>query len=421
LEQRSFLVGYVSTGNSLGCLAGTITGIFFLIPVLGSERSLKLIILSVAAIGVLFLRREAANRKEALAGIAGFAVLLALAGAFHWERLVLTSGINTYFGGVGPSAAVQGPDRSLEMIFFHEDPQGGMTTVLQFTRRDNGAQERVLLSNGKFEGSDDLEKQGLAQIGFVAIPSLFVKHFDRALLIGLGTGHSALALARAGYQHIDVAEFAPGIVDAARTEFSRLNESVLSFPNVHLNIEDGRHVLLTGRGRDYDLITIEVASIWFAGATNVYSREFYHLARSRLRPGGVLQQWVQLHHISPREIDSAIATTRAVFPYVSFWFAGGQGMIVAGMEPQTRDAERETLVTGRMSSLIHRDPADANRIARGLLQTQVATPPAIDRMIAAGHPVINTDHNRWIEYATPRYNVSSEDWVARNLAALRGF
>jgi hypothetical protein len=30
-------------------------------------------------------------------------------------------------------------------------------------------------------------------------------------------------------------------------------------------------------------------------------------------------------------------------------------------------------------------------------------------------PKINTDHNRWIEYATPRYQSSSADWVGTNL------
>jgi hypothetical protein len=33
---------------------------------------------------------------------------------------------------------------------------------------------------------------------------------------------------------------------------------------------------------------------------------------------------------------------------------------------------------------------------------------------------INTDWNRWIEFATPRYNVSDVDWMAvnrKNLAA----
>jgi hypothetical protein len=45
--------------------------------------------------------------------------------------------------------------------------------------------------------------------------------------------------------------------------------------------------------------------------------------------------------------------------------------------------------------------------------------PTVDAMLRELHPVINTDHNRWIEYATPRYNVSPHDWVADNLAFFR--
>jgi NADH:ubiquinone oxidoreductase subunit 4 (subunit M) len=77
-----------------------------------------------------------------------------------------------------------------------------------------------------------------------------------ALLIGLGTGHTAAALDRLGYRQIDVAEFAPGIVAAADCCFRGLNESVLSNPRVKVYLEDGRNVLLTRR-QSYDLITIE--------------------------------------------------------------------------------------------------------------------------------------------------------------------
>jgi hypothetical protein len=48
-------------------------------------------------------------------------------------------------------------------------------------------------------------------------------------------------------------------------------------------------------------------------------------------------------------------------------------------------------------------------------------PDAVDRMIASHAAVINTDHNRWLEYSTPRYNSSNADWVARNLAFLKSF
>ena len=43
-----------------------------------------------------------------------------------------------------------------------------------------------MYTNGKFEGDDAAIGQMNAQFGFSAIPSLFVNHFDRALLIGLG-------------------------------------------------------------------------------------------------------------------------------------------------------------------------------------------------------------------------------------------
>jgi hypothetical protein len=64
-----------------------------------------------------------------------------------------------------------------------------------------------MFTNGKFEGDDDAGGQMNAQVGLSAFPSLFVKHFDRALLIGLGTGHSAATLKDLGYRDIDIAEF----------------------------------------------------------------------------------------------------------------------------------------------------------------------------------------------------------------------
>jgi spermidine synthase len=345
--------------------------------------------------------------------VIGLAIVLGLTMVFHWEKLLMTSGMNTYFGSNAPPSS--GVDRKMDLVFFHEDAQGGMTTVLEFTTPSTGEKDQVLFSNGKFEGSDNLQIQGLAQIGIAAIPSLYTHNFDRALLIGLGTGHSALALSQAGYGQIEIAEFAPGIIEAAQTRFARLDQGVLKSPKVKLEVEDGRHVLLAGRGKGYDLIAVEIASIWFAGATNVYSREFYELARNRLRPGGALQQWVQFHHISSREIATTIATVRSVFPYVSVWYAGRQGIIVATMEPQIGDAAREAMLVQRLGSLASQD------LVREILHSRVADPKAVDRLIAAERSPVNTDSNRWIEYATPRYNVTSEDWTTQNLAWLRRY
>ena len=244
----SYLVGYVNTWNSLGCLMGAVAGIFFLIPVLGAEWSLKLIIVTALAVSLLFLWRENPSRKALNKALAGVAIVLLYAALCKWDKRLIASGMNVYFGQVAaPDSAKQpeGPRRDAELIFFDESAQGGITSVVEFTDLQSHAKERVLLTNGKYEGSDDLDNQGRAQIGFAAIPSMFNAETGRALLIGLGTGHSALALTRLGYREVDVAEFAPGIIRASRQAFPRLTEGALDFPNVSLKLEDGRNLLLT--------------------------------------------------------------------------------------------------------------------------------------------------------------------------------
>ena len=242
---------------------------------------------------------------------------------------------------------------------------------------------------------------------------MFVPQFGRVLLIGLGTGHSARALRSLGYREIDIAEFSPGIVQAASQYYNRLNQGILSDPRVHLRLEDGRNVLLTDSHRLYDLITIELTSVWFAGATNLYSKEFYELARQRLKPDGVLQQWVQLHHIGPQEISCDLATVRSVFPHVALWYYGTQGMLVASNRPLVR---RET-ATGHFQ-LSGLSPEGARKLVDELDAARLVSPDGVTALIRDVHPRVNTDHNRWLEYTTPRYQSSSFDWVRYNLAFL---
>lgn len=419
---NSYLVGYLNTWNALGCLTGAVAGVFLLIPVFGAEWSLKLIVIAALALGMIFAWRENPSSKALFRTGAGIGLVLIYALMIHWDHRLIASGLNVFFGqpaSSAPPAAGPQPRLTEKMVFFHEDVQGGMTSVMAITS-DTGT-DKILQTNGKYEGTDNFANQGRAQIGFAVIPTLYTRDMGRALLIGLGTGHSALALERLGYRDVDIAEFAPGIIEASRTQFSHLTEGVLDLPNVHLHVEDGRNVLLTNPARSYDLITVEITSIWFAGATNVYSQEFYQLARQRLRPGGAMQQWLQFHNISPREVESVIATVRSVFPYVSCWFTGDQGMLVATLEPQIAMPGRESLVTERMRSLVKLDRAQQDEIAREILNARLLGPASVDRMIAAVPAIINTDHNRWLEYATPPYNTSPVDWNSRNVAFLRSF
>jgi spermidine synthase len=341
-----------------------------------------------------------------------------------WDWGSLTAGLGNFYGQA-PAHTVAAADgvRYLppSFVFRHEDAQGGLTTVVEQTILNGEVAHtvRTLFTNGKFQGDDNQDwGEGQAQFGFSAVPSLFVGDYGRALLIGLGTGASATALRHLGYREIGVAEFAPGIVEAAGRSFAGFNEAILEDPRVKLYLEDGRNVLLTDTHRQYDLITIEITSVWFAGATNLYSREFYELARHRLRSGGVLQQWVQLHHVSPREIASELATVRSVFPYVGLWYYGRQGMLVAANHPLTLDS---AAVAARFQTSAGLPAGDAAKLVDGLTAARLLDADGVARLVRDMHPKINTDDNRWMEYATPRYQSSSYDWVSHNLSFLRRY
>ena len=214
------IAGRMAAANAAGCVVGALLAAFALLPVLGSEASLLALAgtytLSGLALGLVYLRGRARVGCVALA-----AAVLALSGAHQpWDRLRLTSGEHVYFrpAHVGPTS---------RLLFFHEDAAGGITSVVEEPpRQQDGRPTRTLLTNGKFQGNDSGEVP--AQIGFALAPILHVPRLDDALVIGLGTGTSAHVVEAAGFQHVDVAEIAPGIVEAATRCFGHINGDVLS-------------------------------------------------------------------------------------------------------------------------------------------------------------------------------------------------
>ena len=400
IHRRSELASRLSGLNSIGCVLGALVTGFVLIPGLGSERTLSLLAGITLLLGAILAAVYGTNRARIAAACLVVASAVPWLGAKRWNRLALTSGGHVYFqpGQVGPGS---------RLLFFHEDILGGITTVVQNpvpSDRPGGPPGtlKVLLTNGKFQANDGGERY--AQVGFALIPILHTRSAGDALVIGLGSGQSASIVHRYGFRTVTIAEIAPGIVQAARTHFSGINTGVLDRPNTRLVLEDGRNVMLTEDKR-YDLITMEITSVWFAGSAALYSKEFYELAKRRLNVGGIFQQWIQIHHIGIDELGSVLATLRSVFPVVSFWVFGGQGILVASAEPQGLVRERlEQYAVDNpwpfMAAATVREP-----MLLRLLASRLLSPDEMSRLWEKNLFDLNTDQNRLLEYRTPRYNL----------------
>jgi spermidine synthase len=282
----------------------------------------------------------------------------------------------------------------------------------------------TLLTNGKFQGDNGSEMK--SQYGFSLYPLLHTSARDSALVIGLGTGVSAATVHRAGFKHVDIAELSADLAALTDRYFAGVNGAILHEPGVSLHVTDGRNFLLLTKN-DYDLVTIEVTSIWFAGAASLYSSEFYRLVHEHLRPHGVLQQWIQLHHISGLDITSVLSTVHHEFPFVSLYFSGAQGVIVACTE--RCEPNRATLAAIDGAAGLQPTLTALQATAADLERDRLLSPNGVDQFIpqlggnALGlDDLMSTDDNLLLDYSTPRGNVL--DYGASliaNLALLRPF
>lgn len=413
-HNRARMMGLVSAANSIGCVLGALLCGFLLIPGLGSESTSVLLGVSslLAGLGLAAVYGAGWSRRM----VVGLCVLVLLiwASGERWNLLHLTSGGHVYFGPGHVQA-------NTKLHSFHEDTLGGITTVVSTppTPRKDGLAPppiKTLLTNGKFQANDAGEV--FAQTGVALIPILYTPRQESALVIGLGSGHSAEVVREMGFNKIDIAEISPGIVEAARRHFPHVNGGILEKPSTRLFMEDGRNVLLL-RQHSYDLITMEISSVWFAGSTSLYCQEFYELAKNRLNRGGVLQQWIQIHHIGTEELGSVVASMHAVFPYVSFWVFGGQGILLGSMEPQVLQGVAIKRFLDK--DLFKGAEGDVITALSRVLASRLLTSEDINRMLTRLSFIINTDANRYLEYATPKYNLDKSPLERANLLAFSRF
>lgn len=407
--ETSRLVGRLYAVNTAGAIAGALLPTLVLAPWLGSERSMTVVAwLEIALAALALVPLRSTWRRLAIAIPALCVAILVPVFRPPWNLQSLLSGANVYFGrGFGEFDRVR---------FFSEDRSGGLVAVVE----RNGV--RTLLGNAKFEGNDAFEVRD--QYMFALLPLLFVRSEERALNIGVGTGGSLAVMASFPFRHIDAVEISSAVLAAARQEFSKVNHGVLDDRRVAVHVEDGRNFLLRSSQR-YDLVVTQLSSVWIGGMADLYNREFYELVRRRLRPDGVVQQWLQLHHIRARDLASVIHTMRSVFPHITLWVGGHQGILVASPQPLSsdlarlrawRDSPRIARVL-RQADMLHPYSAfghlylDEEGIARLIDEVARTEGTTLDGLISA-------DMLPRLEYSTPRGNVIS-DALEQNMGLLR--
>jgi len=95
-------------------------------------------------------------------------------------------------------------------------------------------------------------------------------------------------------------------------------DEIMASPLAHLVVDDGRRYLERSP-QQYDAIIIDPPPpIETAGSSLLCSRDFYLVARQRLRPGGILQQFE--YGGDKADLSAVTRALQEVFPYVKAYF-----------------------------------------------------------------------------------------------------
>jgi spermidine synthase len=150
------------------------------------------------------------------------------------------------------------------------------------------------------------------------LPYLLAKDPRRYLIICFGMGTTTRSASHYPNLEIDAVDLVPEVFEYF-PHYHADSDRVREHAGLKFHVNDGRnHLLVTDK--QYDLITVDPAPpIHSAGTVNLYTREFFALAKSRLSDGGVFCLWLPPGPES--EVVRILRTFTKVFPDGSIWGA----------------------------------------------------------------------------------------------------
>jgi spermidine synthase len=325
-------VGRIYFVNTGGAIAGTVLAGFLLIPTWGLQFTLKLAVsMNLGLALALFVSSREVRWRRSVAAIAPVLALIVLYLSPSWDAKTMASGAaiygQNYLGFLGKTDFREAVGSTNRLLFYKD----GISATVSVHRQG----EHVFLKvNGKIDASNRGDMHTQLMSGH--LPLFFHPDAKRVLVIGLGSGVTAGAVAAHPVEEVDVIEIEPAVVEAA-VFFAKENREVLKNPRVRLAVADGRNFLLAS-DKPYDVIISEPSNPWMRGIGNLFSLEFYELAARRLASKGIVCQWIHGYSLFPEDLKMVVKTFRSVFPHTTVWnTTPGDYLLIGSKDPLALD------------------------------------------------------------------------------------
>ncbi len=421
-------IGFAYSINTIGAVLGAFCAGFIIIPTLGKENGLSLVVslqlLTALIIAVFVLNKNKGTLKLAYFLIPTLTGILLCLYLPTWNRHLLSEGkylrfhkirsgienttwLNAFLKGPGILAKLERGE-----LVYYGDGIGGFTTV---TRYPNalGGYYFSMANSGKPEASShsDMKTQTL----LAHFPMLFHQNPKNIMVLGLASGVTAGEVLHYPIEKLDVLDISQQVVQASDF-FLPWNNNVLSNPKTNLIIQDGRaHLQLTKQ--KYDVIISEPSNPWMAGLATLFTQDFFELAKNSLNQDGIFVQWLHSYQMDWDTFALIGRTFAQVFPnslltsteisklghdYLLVGFKGSKGLVLDNAKQNLRYAKQSKNMALSTPELLYL-----------FIKSE-------DLELLFGHGPFNTDGNPRLEFTAPKLMYKHDPIIFENIQKRKG-
>lgn len=315
-------IGKVYAINTLGAILGTLTATHIGMELLGLKGITVAgsVLEVIAALAVLTAATAPTTLRMRALAIAGAALVIAMSWFARVDHLKMASGVFRFGDFLNPASS---------SIEYYKDGKTASVAVVRsgdfMEIRTNGKTDAALaMVEGPWHTTDE---HTMWMLG--VLPQLYVQFPKKILNIGFGSGLTTHAsLGNPAVEVVHSIEIESAMVEGAR-KFLPVNSRAFEDPRSLLIVDDAK-AFLASSGNRYDIIISEPSNPWISGVSSLFSREYYKVISSRLNPGGVLAQWIQLYDTDPRILMSVLKALGSEFEdYVVYMVHHGDAVIIA--------------------------------------------------------------------------------------------
>jgi spermidine synthase len=327
------LVGGVYAANTVGAIVGSLGTGLALVVWTGTQTAQQILIVVSALSALIMLAPIAAGESTQPAGPRRLAwvgtvfLVLATGAAGLLARSVPpVPGLLVAYGRYAATWINQS-----SIIYVGE----GLNAFVAVSQLSSGV--RNYHNAGKVQASSEPQDMRLQRM-LGHLTHLIPAAPKKTLVIGCGAGVTAGAVSIGpNVEHVTIAEIEPLVPKVVSTYFAEHNYDVVNNKKVTIHLDDARHYLMT-TDEKFDAITSDPLDPWVKGAANLYTQEFFEVAKAHLNPGGVVTLFVQLYESNTAAVKSEIGTFFKAFPNGIVWgnTNNGQGydlVIMGQAEP----------------------------------------------------------------------------------------